>query len=99
MQTKSNFKTLGSMLGGRLGSMGMRKGIEAGRAVEAYKKVTEEIAALEGTKMTSWDGKILIIGVDSSFQRQEVVLQKNKIILKMKALGFAVEEVRTNSLA
>ena len=72
MFKKSNFSTLGSMLRGRLSVVGITKGIDAGRMIDAYKKIAMELPGLDGSKVISWDGKILIIGVESPLQRQEV---------------------------
>ncbi len=86
------------MLSGRLSGMGIKKGIDAGRMVDVYKKIAMELPGLDGSKVISWDGKILIIGVESSLQRQEVLFKKNKIIDLAKEKGFRVEELRIGFL-
>lgn len=98
MFKKSNFSTLGSMLSGRLSGIGIKKGIDAGRMVDAYKKIIEEMPELDGSKVVSWDGKILLLGVESGLQRQEVLFKRNKILSKVKERGFKVEELRIGFL-
>ncbi len=98
MFKKSNFSTLGSMLSGRLSGMGIKKGIDAGRMVDAYKKIIEEMPELEGSRVVSWDGKILLLAVESGLQRQEAMFKRKKILARIKQLGFEVKELRIGFL-
>jgi len=85
---------LGDTLKNRLASKQIWRGIEASQVGEVYKKLSEEMKELEGSRFVSWKDSVIKIKVSSSVQRQEIILKQQKILGELSKKGIKAKEIR-----
>jgi len=72
---------------------GLMRSIKAGQAGNAFKEVSEEIKAMDGSKMLWFRKGILKIQVTSASQKQELFFKKEKIKEELGKRGVEVSKV------
>lgn len=70
------------------------KAIDAGRVGGAYKELSAKMKELDGSQMVSWKDSILKIKVNSSVQRQEIILKQAKILTELGKVGVKAREIK-----
>jgi len=85
---------LGGFLEGKMKKSFLWRAIDAGQVGGVYKELTHELKELKGSQFVSWVNNTIKIRVNSSAQKQEIVLKKQYILEEMTKRGIKAREIK-----
>jgi len=85
---------LGGFLQGKMKKSFLWRAIDAGQVGSVYNELTFQLKELRGSQFVSWFNHTIKIKVNSSAQKQEIILKKQYILGEMEKRGIKAREIK-----